>query len=668
MTFGMNQMRITNIRNHAKGSFAKLALLCLACCSYVNTSIAEEPPGGKPGKAAGGQPQGGRQGGGGGQQGGGQQGGAGRQQPHQPARAAPPNQNGGQRGNPGQGAGRQNGNAGNQGRSDQPNRIPNNPKGNANNPRNNPRPNNPNLGNPNKGRFAGPNKVAPGTPPHNGVRPPIDHSPSVGNLRKPPSNRIPNENGRGPTPGKGQFTGGDRDLDRNRTNPNSRNNNRPGFNEANERVNRERSRISNQPFTGNTFAYQQHRFNVGPSTYQPSYYRHSGYHGYWNGNRGYGNNGYYGGSGFVQPNGYGYGYGGVYGQGWGLGNSYYGNNIYGNGGYGYGGYSYRPFGWGLGGWGLGSILYNSGYLNYSNPYYVPVASGAVYNYAQPIQVSYTVPISEEGKADSSDVIFDEAVAAFQQEDFEKALQLADQGITKYPDDAVLHELRALVLFAKHDYQQAAATIHSVLAVGPGWDWTTMSGLYSNLNAYNDQLRGLETFVDEHPTDAAAQFLLAYHYVVGGHNEAAATRLTLAIQSQPNDRVAKDLLKMVSAPVPQAELNSNSSPQEPKPEASNPPRTPFTPAMIVGDWTANREDGATFKMNLQSDGKFKWDFIQKNQKPQGFGGEYKLTDHILVLQRSESGSLVAELTFSDPSRMHFKLVGAPEEDPGLEFTR
>jgi Flp pilus assembly protein TadD len=64
-----------------------------------------------------------------------------------------------------------------------------------------------------------------------------------------------------------------------------------------------------------------------------------------------------------------------------------------------------------------------------------------------------------------------AMVAFKEGDYATALNLVNQEIRKSPEDGVLHEFRALVLFANKDFQQAAATIHSVLAVGPGWDWS-----------------------------------------------------------------------------------------------------------------------------------------------------------------------------------------------------
>ncbi len=43
-----------------------------------------------------------------------------------------------------------------------------------------------------------------------------------------------------------------------------------------------------------------------------------------------------------------------------------------------------------------------------------------------------------------------------------------------PNDAALHEFRALVLFALQRYDDAAAALYAVLTAGPGWDWATLS--------------------------------------------------------------------------------------------------------------------------------------------------------------------------------------------------
>ncbi|MFN0197682.1 MAG: tetratricopeptide repeat protein [Planctomycetaceae bacterium] len=428
-----------------------------------------------------------------------------------------------------------------------------------------------------------------------------------------------------------------------------------------------RSRITNRPFDGNTVNFNNRRFNVGHNSYQPSYYRHSGYHGYWNGNRGFG-----GGSGYWYGRGSNYGYGGGYGAGWGwgLGNGYGDYGVGYGGGYagygrGYRGYGYRPFGWGLGGWGLGSIIYNSGYLGYSNPYYVD-GGWSGYNYSQPVVVTYnTSSVIADNDPNSAGEVLTNAIAAFQQNDYDAALDITNKGITQFPDDAVLHEFRSLVLFAKQDYQQSASTIHSVLAVGPGWDWTTLSSMYVSVAIYTEQLRALEAFTKANPKDAASRFLLAYHYMSCGHAEPAARQLRQVVQLMPNDRVASDMLKMV-APPEVAHLDETTL--QPEQELTRPAPTSIDPAMLVGTWKAAREDGSTFGLTLTNDAQFKWSFAQKDQPAQEFEGTYSFEENVLALERSDGGSLIAEVTPGGDAMFNFKLIGAPEDDPGLDFNK
>ena len=410
------------------------------------------------------------------------------------------------------------------------------------------------------------------------------------------------------------------------------------------------SRIVNRPFGGHTVEFHNRRFNVGHSSYRPAYYRHSGYHGYWNGNRGLG-----GGSVFGLSLGSNLGFGGGYGPGWGWGLG---------SGYQHGGHGYRPFGWGLGGWGLGALIYNSGYLGYSNPYYVSVGSSG-YNYAEPIPVSYNASVAVvENDSSSADEVLTNAVAAFQRNDYDRSLDITNNGIARYSDDAVLHEFRALVLFAKRDYQQAAATIHSVLAVGPGWDWTTLSSLYSNVAIYTKQLRALEAFTAANPQDAASRFLLAYHYMSCGHPDAAARHLQQVVALMPNDRVAADMLKMVSPP-------PGAIAQPPAPLSSAAPTraaaTPVDPTRLVGRWRAARADGSRFNLTLTNDANFNWRFAPKNQAAVEFGGKYTVDGNVLALERQGGGALIGEVTPGSRGKFNFKLVDAPDDDPGLDFS-
>jgi tetratricopeptide (TPR) repeat protein len=282
---------------------------------------------------------------------------------------------------------------------------------------------------------------------------------------------------------------------------------------------------------------------------------------------------------------------------------------------------------------------------------------------------------------------DAAIAAFKQNDYDQALDIVNKGIAQKPSDSVLHEFRALCLFAKQDYQQAAATVHSVLAVGPGWDWTTLSSLYADIGLYTTQLRALEAFTRQNPQDGASRFLLAYHYMSDGHPDAAVRQLEQVVKLVPNDRVASDVLKMLQAPA-----NNPANPQtaagqqpgeEPKPGLTEPVPAAVTPetrpadnepapppidkAKLAGSWKATREDGSQFELIIGQDDKFTWKFTNKGQKPTEFSGTYKIEKNVLALESKEGGSLIAGVTQED-GKFNFKLLGAPPEDPGLNFTK
>jgi tetratricopeptide (TPR) repeat protein len=429
-----------------------------------------------------------------------------------------------------------------------------------------------------------------------------------------------------------------------------------------------RSEVANRSYGGNTFHVGNQSLNIGHNSYQPAYSRHRGYHGYWNGNWGMGA-----------------GIGGDYG--WGSGNG------------GYGGYGWSPLGWGLGAWGLGSLGYNSGYLGYSNPYYNGSDSYGSYNYSQPIPVAYDAAgPAAAGGVNPADGILNDAVAAFKVNDYAAALNIANKGITQFPDDSVLHEFRALVLFATGSYQPAAAAIHSLLAVGPGWDWTTLSSMYADASIYTEQLRKLESFVRSHSKDGAARFLLAYQYLSSGNVDAAESQLAQVVKLVPNDRVAADLLKMATASQDGHPTEIGAAKPAPQPAGeSNPTAMPIDPARLVGTWKASRDDGSMFELTLGKNSTFDWKFTQKqlqtpadaataqrasdqnfrnpdlkrfvaDRSPQEFGGTYTIEKNVLALQRKNGGSLIAEVTPGGDGNFNFKLLGGPADDPGLAFSR
>jgi hypothetical protein len=438
-----------------------------------------------------------------------------------------------------------------------------------------------------------------------------------------------------------------------------------------------RSPISSRTTGGRSVNVGNQTINLANNNYRASFANHPFYHGYWNGN-GWGGGGFgrFGGYGFG-PFGYGgFGYGPFgYGGGFGYGGLGYGGFGFGRGYFGY------PLGWGLGAWGLGSLLYGSGYLGYNNPYYGGGGGGSFgsYSYAQPIPVSYgsTSATAATDGTNPADALLNDAIAAFKQGDYDTALTIVNRAITQYASDSVLHEFRALVLFAKGDYRESAATLHSVLAVGPGWDWTTMSSLYPSIAVYTDQLRALENYVRSHPQDGAARFVLAYHYTTAGHTDAAARQLEQVVQLVSNDRVAADLLRMLKPPSAGQSVAGQPGDQAgptPRPPAEStavtgdqaqPAPKPIDPAMLVGTWSASKPDGSKFELALNKDSTFRWKFTQGKQT-NDFTGKYTVEGNVLALERKEGGALVGEVSPEGNGKFKFKAVGGPPDDPGLDF--
>jgi tetratricopeptide (TPR) repeat protein len=348
-------------------------------------------------------------------------------------------------------------------------------------------------------------------------------------------------------------------------------------------------------------------------------------------------------------------------------------------------YAYRPWGWYGGGWGwgfgagvaLGAVAFGSpwgwGYYSYWNPYWVAPVGGVTYiNYSQPVVLaapaaprlaaqapapSDIAPANQSAVQQHALAIFDTARASFKQGDYRAALAEADRAVALLPNDSVMHEFRALCLFAMEDYQQAAAAVYAVLSAGPGWDWTTVAGLYSDIGVYGDQLRTLETYRDEDANSADARFLLAYHYMLGGHNKQAAAELKAVVKLEPKDQLSAQLLNGLTA-----------SPQEPGAGGPDlPPAKPIEAGSLVGRWKASRHDGSNVDMNLTEDNHFSWNFGQ-GDKPQKLSGTYTLADNYLILTASDQNALVARVALEPGGKLKFKLAGGSPSDPGLTFSR
>ena len=334
-------------------------------------------------------------------------------------------------------------------------------------------------------------------------------------------------------------------------------------------------------------------------------------------------------------------------------------------------------------WGVNRLAYGFGYMPYYNPYY---GGGGGYDYSQPL-VSYSdgggqysqsqatdSSQGSGGQATSGDSstpavseagmqAFNEARTAFYGGDSAGALTAVETALKTMPRDTVLHEFRGLVLFSLQRYPDSAAAVYAVLSAGPGWDWTTMIGLYGSADRYTEQLRALEAFARQNPQSSDAHFLLGYHYLTGTHPEAANKEFKLAAEILPNDPLLAQLVKMT---VPPGDSGKADGPPPEIQPADVPAADVLTKERVAGNWNAS-SNGTTFQLELAADGKFVWTF-SKDGKPQTLKGAYAVDKNTLALEPDGGGTMLAQVSFVNPSEFLFTMIGSDPKQPGLDFKK
>jgi len=137
-----------------------------------------------------------------------------------------------------------------------------------------------------------------------------------------------------------------------------------------------------------------------------------------------------------------------------------------------------------------------------------------------------------------------AQISFRAGDYEGALRRVSHATIDYPDDSEVNQVHSLVLFALGRYEESAGFARAALNGGPGWDWSTLRGMYASGAIYTEQLRPLEAATKDHPDDVAPKFLLAYHYLMMSHVESARRHIERVVELDPKDKLAAWLLKMI----------------------------------------------------------------------------------------------------------------------------
>ena len=319
--------------------------------------------------------------------------------------------------------------------------------------------------------------------------------------------------------------------------------------------------------------------------------------------------------------------------------------------------------WGAGylpGYAAWQIPWSWGYWSYSNPYYTqPLTFGTTtIDYSQPImmETAPTATVADQGTAQQQAAqLLDSARDAFAQGNYQSALAQVDSAIAILPSDAVLHEFRGLALFAIGDYRQAASSVYAALSVGPGWDWTTLSSLYPDIDIYTKQLRALEQYARANPSQSDARFLLAYQYLTCGYSAQAVVELQDVVRLNPKDQLSAQLLASLTAPHSAAPEATPTTPA---------PAVPLTATALAGHWTATRPGGGAILLDLGTDSKYDWN----NGQAHNFTGTYTVADNVLILKQGDTPAMVGQITPINGRQFNFKMAGNNSNDRGLTFTR
>ena len=412
-------------------------------------------------------------------------------------------------------------------------------------------------------------------------------------------------------------------------------------------------------------------------------------------------------------NNWGGGWGGGWNGGWGAGgwgNPYWGynsgwygggwnNNLFGNAFWGgFTGamvgnaasslFNYFPT-WGTYGyssWGLAPVVNQTVYANYTNPYYTaPVVDAGqaapvtVYNYTVPIATAAAeTPDRSIAEVDASQSTFEAARNAFKTSQFDDALKLADQALTDLPGDTSLHEFRALCLFALGRYEESAGVLYAVLTAGPGWNWSTMIGLYDSADTYTTQLRALEAYVKANPNKPDGHFALAYQYMTAGHKEAAASQFQAVASLEPKDQLSANFVKalaavgekekqLAAAPPAAAAADAEQKPGLAEQPAQEAPQPTPPPANFVGNWTAQPDPSLTIALTVSAEGDFTWKVSPKNGTEQTISGKALYLNGEMALTQEQGNPLVGKVETPDPNTMKFSLVG-DSKAPALVFKK
>jgi tetratricopeptide (TPR) repeat protein len=325
-------------------------------------------------------------------------------------------------------------------------------------------------------------------------------------------------------------------------------------------------------------------------------------------------------------------------------------------------------GWSLPAWLIGPMAYRWGYFPYDNPFARPGPPAGterpIDDYSRPIRILNPVPT--EKLLDEALATFRAARDAFRREDYPRALDRTDAALRLMPDDPVIHQFGALVLFALPRYEESAAALYAVLAVGPGWDWATMIDLYGDREAYTRQLRPLEGYSEDNPQSAAARFVRAYHYFTTGYAEEALGQWDHVVALRPHNRLSAQLILELQ-PSGQSIGDRDALAASVAMSSATAAGSSNQPGKPEGTWIALPRPDTTIAVTFQPRGHVVWK-VRQPGRDRGFEGYSLYEKSTLILSEDQDNILVGTIQWQYESHFTFKALADRPGEPGLTFAK
>jgi len=222
-------------------------------------------------------------------------------------------------------------------------------------------------------------------------------------------------------------------------------------------------------------------------------------------------------------------------------------------------YGYHPYTW-YGYYPIAREVQGDTYNYYTYNYYnddnaVASVSGQMIDGIHPVDHNTFADIREKlaqqaaeepGEVTLADTYFEEAVKAFEADNYEVAIEKFGEAMALAPDDIILPFAYSQALFAKEQYSEAAEVLRGSLAkVSPEKEGVFYPrGLYSDDDVLYEQINRLAEKAELYSFDADLQLLLGYQLLGIGKLDEAVEPLQRASRDMENAVAATTLLNVL----------------------------------------------------------------------------------------------------------------------------